>query len=131
MNISKKQVASQLKEVAKLLDVLGEEPFKARAYTNAIRQIENYEGDFSLLLVSDQLTQLKGIGAGLAAELAHLKEQEIIPSLLDLYERVPIGVRELFLVSGLGAKKVSALWANDIDSLEELIMAADDGRIEA
>ena len=131
MNISKKQVASQLKEVAKLLDVLGEEPFKARAYTNAIRQIENYEGDFSLLLANDQLTQLKGIGAGLAAELAHLKEQEIIPSLLDLYERVPIGVRELFLVSGLGAKKVSALWANDIDSLEELIMAADDGRIEA
>ena len=131
MQISKKQVTAQLKEVAKLLDVLGEEPFKARAYTNAVRQIENYAGDFSELLLNDQLTQLKGIGAGLASELAHLKENDIIPSLVDLYERVPLGVRELFLVSGLGAKKVSALWQSDITSLEELIMAADDGRIEA
>ncbi len=131
MQINKKHVTAQLKEVAKLLDVLGEEPFKARAYTNAIRQIENYEGNFNELLANDQLTQLKGIGAGLASELAFLKEQAIIPSLIELYERVPLGVRELFLVSGLGAKKVSALWKNDIDSLEKLILAADDGRIEA
>ena len=124
-------MAGQLKEAAKLMELLGEDTFKIRAFNNAVRSIENYEGDIEELLFADRLTEIKGIGNSIAAELAGLKDGDEIELLLELNQRVPPGVRGLFLVSGLGVKKIKALWANGIDSLEELIMASNDGRLLA
>lgn len=129
MEISKKQLVSQLNEAAKLLEVLAEEPHRARAYANAARQLENFEGDLSHLFETGKLTQIRGVGQGLAAELMTLKERETLPILDELYERVPEGVRNLFVVSGLGAKKISLLWMNGIANLDELVEASRDGRV--
>ena len=127
--ITKKQIAAQLKEAANLLDVLGDDAFRAKAFMSASRQIENYEGDISMLLAEDRLTDIKGIGKKLAEDLSILKEREFLPVFDDLYERVPEGVRELFKVSGLGAKKISALWQHGVDSLESLVAASEDGTV--
>ncbi len=127
--VDKKTVSSQLKEAANLLELLAEDPFRARAFQSAARQLESFEGDFEQLFVARQLTSIKGIGKGLAEELYSLGENALIPALSDLRKRVPEGVRSLFRVSGLGAKKIAALWAIDIDSLAELVAAAQDGRI--
>ena len=131
MDITKKQLVSQLNEAAKLLEVLAEEPHRARAYANAARQVENFEGDIPQLFAAGKLTQIRGVGQGLAAELMTLKERETLPVLDELYERVPQGVRNLFVVSGLGAKKISLLWQNGIANLDELVQASRDGRVAA
>ena len=131
MNVTKKQLVSQLNEAAKLLEVLAEEPHRARAYANAARQVENFEGDLSHLFATGKLTQIRGVGQGLAAELMTLKERNTLPVLDELYERVPNGVRNLFVVSGLGAKKISLLWQNGIANLDELVQASRDGRVAA
>ena len=128
MDITKKQVVAQLNEAAKLLEVLAE-PHRAKAYANAARQLENFEGDFSHLFETSKLTQIRGIGRGLAAEVMTLRERETLPALDELYEQVPEGVRNLFVVSGLGAKKVSLLWQNGIADLNELVEASRDGRV--
>ncbi len=129
MSLNKKQLAAQLKEVANLLELLGEDAFRARAFMTAARNIENFEGDVAQLLQEDRLSEIKGIGSGLAAELAALKTQESLPLLEELKGRVPEGVRSLFMVSGLGAKKIAALWQSGIVSLEDLVAAAQAGRI--
>lgn len=131
MDISKKTVAGQLKEAARLLDVLGEDAFRAKAYGSAARNIEAFEGNFADLFARGRLNEIRGIGQGLAGELYALESQEQLPILEELYEKVPEGVRSLFAVSGLGAKKVGALWQSGIDSLEALAKAAEDGRIAA
>ena len=131
MDISKKSVAGQLKEAARLLDVLGEDAFRAKAYASAARNLEAFEGDLSDLFTRGRLNEIRGIGQGLAQELYALEHQEQLPILDELYEKVPEGVRSLFAVSGLGAKKVGALWRSDIASLEDLAEAAADGRIAA
>ncbi len=129
MEITKKQLVAQLSEAAKLLEVLAEEPHRAKAYANAARQLENFEGDFSHLFEMGKLTQIRGIGQGLAAEIMTLKERETLSVLDELYGRVPEGVRNLFVVSGLGAKKISLLWQNGIADLDELVEASRDGRV--
>jgi DNA polymerase (family 10) len=131
MPIDKKVLAQQLKEAARLLELLGEDPFRARAFDNAARQLDLFEGDVARLLAEDRLTEVPGIGKGLAAELAALKTRGTLPLLDELYERVPAGVRSLFRVSGLGAKKVAALWRSGITDLPTLVEAARDGRIAA
>lgn len=131
MTVTKKQLVAQLKETAKLLEVLNEDPFRARAFAQAARQIDAYEGDVGRLLAEDHLTEIRGVGKGLAAELAALKEQETLPLLDELHARVPAGVRSLFAVSGIGAKKIALLWQEGITDLSELVAAAQDGRIAA
>lgn len=131
MNVDKKEVAAQLKEAANLLEVLGEDSFRARAYRSAGRALESYEGDFEALLQTGRLTEVRGIGQSLATEIATLLAHERLAILDELYERVPVGVREFFLVSGLGAKKIGALWGQGIETLHELVLAADDGHIAA
>ncbi len=131
METSKKAVTSQLKEAARLLDVLGEDPFRAKAYQTAARQLEGFEGDFAELFETRRLTKIRGIGQGLAQELYALESQDALPILDELRAQVPEGVRSLFRVSGLGAKKVGALWREGIESLEDLVAAVQDGRVAA
>jgi DNA polymerase (family X) len=127
--VTKHEVIAQLGEIATLLDVLGEDAFRAKSYANAARQLEAFGGDFETLFAEDKLTSIRGIGKSLVAELATLKTQELMPLLQDLHERVPQSVRGLFRVSGLGAKKVALLWQNGITDIQELIEAAEDGRL--
>ncbi|MCA9839719.1 MAG: hypothetical protein KC422_22620 [Trueperaceae bacterium] len=131
MELNKKEIAAQLKEAANLLDVLAEDEFRAKAFMNAARQIEAFEGDILDLLKEDRLTDIRGVGKSVAAEIAYLKEQEYLPVLEELYLKVPEDVRDLFRVSGLGSKKISALWQNGISGLAGLIEAVEDGRVAA
>jgi DNA polymerase (family 10) len=128
----KKDLAAQLKEASNLFEVLGEDGFRARAYRTAARQLEAFDGDFEALYLGGRLTEIRGVGAGLAAELSQPPDGDgLLPLLASLHGRVPEGVRDLFLVSGLGAKKVGALWREGIEGLDDLVAAADDGRIAA
>jgi DNA polymerase (family X) len=127
--MTKHEVVSQLEEISTLLDVLGEDAFRAKSYANAARQLESFEGDFEALFNENKLTSIRGIGKSLAEEIAMLGTQEHLPLLDELRERVPESVRGLFRVSGLGAKKVAALWQNGITDVQELIEAAEDGRL--
>lgn len=131
MVLDKKQIAAQLSEVAQLLAVLGEDPYRVRAFEQAAAAIDGYQGDVLAMLREDRLTAIKGIGKGLAAELATLKTRDRLAILDDLRARVPEGVRDLFRVSGLGAKRIAALWQSGITDLETLVAAVEDGRVAA
>ena len=129
MTVTKKTLVAQLKEAANLLEVLNDDPFRAKAYGNAARSLDAFEGDVETLFAEERLTEIRGVGRGLAGELYALKEHDHLPLLDELYTRVPEGVRRLFVVSGLGAKKIAVLWENGIEDLEGLLAAAEDGRV--
>lgn len=127
--MNKKQVAAQLNEVAVLLDVLGEDQFRSRSYQNAARSVDEFAGDFEALMNEGRFTELRGVGASLAEEFAALAQTGVLPVLLELHEKVPPEVRELFQVSGLGAKRVAMLWQNGIVGVRGLVAAAESGRL--
>ena len=85
----------------------------------------------NVLIAERRLGEIRGVGKTLAQEIYALEDLDHLPVLGELYERVPEGVRSLFSVSGLGAKKVAALWDIGIETLEDLQAAAEDGRIAA
>ena len=127
--VSKKELIGQLSEAARLLELVGAEGFKAGAYANAVRQLEAFEGDFSVLFMERRLSELRGIGKGLAAEMYVLNTRERLEILDDLYAQVPEGVRGLLRVAGLGPKKARVLWENGIEDTAALVAAAEDGRL--
>lgn len=127
--MERRALAAQLKEAARLLEVLGSDAFRARAYASAARNLEAFDGDFETLWREGRLTEIRGIGKGLAAELDALDGAGELPLLAELRARVPPEVRELFAVSGLGAKKVATLWEAGIVGLGGLLAALEEGRV--
>ena len=63
--MDKDQVAEVLVNIATLLELKGENPFKTRAYQNAARTIETLSEPLDKLVAEARLAELKGIGEAL------------------------------------------------------------------
>lgn len=128
--MTNKSISRALKETAALLELSGGNPFRSRAFENAARTIERLEEPVAELLEAGTLTELPGIGQGLAAQIGDLLARGSFDLRDELIASLPIGLPELLRVKGLGTKKVRQLWQQlDITTLEQLEEAATVGRL--
>src|SRR5262245_57794614 len=70
--MDKHQVADALDEIALLLELVGENPFKARAYANAARTLRGAGEDLERLVADHRLGELKGFGETLVEKVTEL-----------------------------------------------------------
>ena len=104
------QVAQVLNEIAQLLELKGENPFKVRAYENAARIVEGLSADLSDLIKSGRLTEIRGIGKSMSDHIAELVKTGRLKEYESLRKSVPAGVMEMLRIPGLGPKKARYLW---------------------
>jgi len=123
-------IAADLRKIARLLEIKGENPFKTQAYERGASAIENHQGDFDALVKTGRLKEIPGIGTALAAiidEIYHTGECWMMQQLL---EGMPPGVIELSAVPGLNLKKIIALHdALGIESIADLKTACQEGLV--
>lgn len=128
--MTNKTIAKPLKETSALIELTGGNPFRSRAFASAARTIERLEEPVAELLERGELTDIKGIGKGLAAQIAEILEYGSFEVRDNLLGALPPGLLDVLSVKGLGAKKARALWQNlGIQSLDDLEAAARTGRI--
>ncbi|HEY1270000.1 MAG TPA: PHP domain-containing protein [Candidatus Binatia bacterium] len=123
-------IAGQLREMGRLLDVKGENRFKARAYERAARALETLDADLDLLVLNRRLTEIPGIGSALAAVIDELYRTGKSSLLDELRGQLPPGALEINLVPGLSLKKIAALNAAlGVASVADLKAAGEKGLI--
>ncbi|ODA32600.1 DNA polymerase/3'-5' exonuclease PolX [Planctopirus hydrillae] len=130
--MSNSQIAAALTELADLLELLGENAFRVRAYRNAARTIDSLPDEVTLLLEQspDALLELEGIGKDLAQKISSLATTGQLGQLEDVRLQVPPGVVQMLKIPGLGPKKVATLWKElQVNTLEDLQAAATAGRV--
>ena len=128
--MTKEQIAETLEEIATLLELKEENPFKIRAYQNAARSIEAFGASFSDLQNQEALEKIPGIGKAIAAKITELATTGTLKFLEELRAEFPSAVLELFSISGLGAKKIKALYEQlKISSIADLQAACESGRV--
>ena len=128
--MTKSEIAAVLEEIGTLLELKGENPFKIRAYANAARSIEAWGGSFSDLQDEEALAKIPGIGKSIADKVKELAATGSLKYLEELRAEFPAAILELFSISGLGAKKIKALYDKlQISSIEELLNACQSGRV--
>src|ERR1700682_2901232 len=128
--MTKSQIAEVLQEIATLLELKDENPFKIRAYVNAARSLETFGGNLSDLQDEEALAKIPGIGKAIAAKVKELAGTGSLKYLEEMRAAFPTPILELFSISGLGAKKVKALYEQlKISSIEELQKACESGRV--
>ena len=130
MSLDRKTAARVLREAAALLEVQGENVHRIRALANASRVVERIEGDLEALVESGEILEIKGVGKGTAAFLEQLSAGERPEILANAEQVVPVGVREMLTIPGLGPKKVRALWCDlGLVSIGELEYACCENRL--
>ncbi len=125
------RAAEALEEIATLLAVSGENPFKVRAFENAARTVARLEG-FEEVLARGEIGSVKGIGKAIEEVLTELSATGTSTALEELRAAVPAGVLDLTRIPGLGPKKASALWKElGVTTLGELEYAIRENRLAA
>ena len=129
--MTKNEIAEVLEEIATLLELKGENPFKIRAYGSGARILESMEQvDVDRLLEDDDLDSVKGIGVALAQKIGELHATGKLEFLIKLRASIAPGLVEMLEVPGLGAKKIKAIHGKlGVNSIEGLAKACADGKV--
>jgi DNA polymerase (family 10) len=125
-------IARIFDEVADLLEVQAENPFRIRAYRSAARTIRDHPESLeeAVHAGTPALTDLPGIGEDLADKIRTIVTTGALPMHADLSKQVPPGLLDLLRVPGLGPKRVELLHARlGVKSSADLARVIRTGRI--
>ncbi|HTI36244.1 MAG TPA: DNA polymerase/3'-5' exonuclease PolX [Vicinamibacterales bacterium] len=124
-------IARVLAEIADLLEIKGENPFKIRAYRNASETIA-YEPAALAAMTTAERTRLPGIGRDIAAKVGELVDTGAMRYHRELLAQFPPTILDLLNLQGIGPKTVARLYGLlNIQTLEDLEQAAREGRLRA
>ena len=130
LEMTKDKIAEILTDIATLLDLKGENPFKSRAYINAARAIETAAEPLEKIFAADSTLRLKGVGDSIHEKISEMLQTGKLAYYEELKNSVPPGLVALLNIPGLGPKKVKAL--NDklgVESVEQLEKACLEGKV--
>lgn len=129
--MTKNEIADVLTEIATLLQLKGENPFKVRAYETGARAIEGIEeAELGKLIQEEQLKTVKGIGDALGQKITELYTTGKLEYFEKLKASIPPGLVEMSKIPGLGPKKIQALQEKlGITDIASLAAACTDGRV--
>jgi len=123
-------LAEALVETALLMELKGENPFKARAFRSAARTIEGLDRPATDLLATGDLAKIKGIGKGILGAINEYVERGAIVAADELRADIPPVAFELLGLPDLGPAKVRALVENlELESLSDLEAACIENRL--
>jgi DNA polymerase (family 10) len=122
-------IARILREIADLLEIKNDNPFKIRAYRNGADIVSNHPHNLSALDATG-LRQIPGIGKDLAARILEIGTTGDSQYHRELVAEFPPSVLDLLHLQGVGPKTVATLYRElGIRTLEDLETAAAHGRV--
>jgi len=123
--------AHVLSQIGALLNVKGEQKFKARAYAGAARSLISLDtDDLAPLLRSGELADTPGIGPATLSVVRELVETGESSYLNQLREGIPAGLLDLLRVPGLNTARVQLIHETlGVESLEDLERVAQNGEL--
>ncbi len=129
--MDKNTISEILNQIGVLLELRGENPFKARAFYNASRTILGVSGDIKTMIENGEIRKIKGIGESIAKEIIGLVTTEKSQAYEELKSSFPEGIFKILQIQGLGPKRVRILHQKlNITSVEELEQACKEGKLE-
>ena len=130
--MNKADIVDVLEDIAVLLELKGENPFKIRAYSTGARVLETMEADLGELIEAGELSGVKGIGSALVEKIETLHATGELAYYTELRGSVAPGLIAMLDIPGLGGKKVKKLHdALSVESIAALKAACESGEVEA
>lgn len=133
MPVLNNEIAAAFTEIADLMEIRGDNPFRIRAYRNASRIVGDLGKPLHEMVArGEDLTAIDGIGKDLAAKIETLTRGEPVATLEELRKALPAGITDLLRLPQLGPKRVKALLDElKIENRAQLEAACREGRVRA
>jgi DNA polymerase (family 10) len=124
--LENREIARVLWETADLMEIAGEDSFRIRSYRNGSTTVEGHPERIADLLSDPNrnVTEIPGIGKGLAHVLAEIVERGSCERRDLLLQKFPPTTLEFLKIQGLGPKSIALIFEHyrisTIDELERL-----------
>jgi DNA polymerase (family 10) len=121
-----KEIARILYETADLMEIAAEDSFRIRSYRNGAAAVESYPERIADILKDParKVTEIPGIGKGLATVLQEINDHGSCERRDHLLEKFPPTTLEFLKIQGLGPKGIALIFehyrVSTIDELERL-----------
>ena len=123
------EIADHFSLLSKLMDIHGEDAFRAKNYSIAAYNIERLPAEVAEMDEA-QLFATRGIGSSTGSKIRELLETGKLQALEEMINRTPKGVLEMMQIKGLGPKKIALIWREmGIESVGELEYACNENRL--
>jgi DNA polymerase (family 10) len=124
------EVVAMLEETADLMEIAGENPFKARAYRRAADAIAALKEPVEELVRTKRLNQIEGVGESIARDITEFLQKGTTTRLEQLRQKYPPQLRKLLEIQGVGPRTVAMLFERlGIATVDELEAAAKAGKL--
>ena len=126
LNLENREYSRILAETADLMEISGEDSFRIRSYRNGAVAIEGYPERIEEILGNPdrKITEIPGIGKGLAAILCEIRASGSFEIREQLLTKYPPTALEFLKIQGLGPKTIALLFEHfqvtTMDDLERL-----------
>ncbi len=126
------EIAAVLDELADLLEIKGSNPFRIRAYRNAVRTIRGLTPPLaSMVAEGEDLTELPAVGKDMSSHIVELVRTGKLTRLDEVVAEIPRSLGQLVKLDGVGPKKAKKLWESlGVTTVDELEVALKGGRVE-
>lgn len=119
------EVSQIFRDIAKILEIKGDNPFRIRAYERAAQNIEGLTEDVEHLIKEDKLTDIPGIGGDLADKIKEIARTGRLKQFEELKRSIPEGLLDLLDIPSIGPKTAKLLYEKlrikNLSDLEEAI----------
>ncbi len=125
-------IARILTDLADLLEIQGANPFRIRAYRNAVSTVEGHGRSLQAMVeAGEDLTELPGIGKDLAGHITRLVQEGTLRPLEEVTKQFPRTLVELTRLEGVGPKKARKLFDElNVRTVGDLAVAIEAGRVQ-
>ncbi len=122
-------IADNFALLAKLMDIHGDNSFKAKSFANAAFQIEKLTVPLQET-PHEAIFKIKGIGESTGKSVIEMLQTGRFSLLEEYLQKTPPGILEMLRIKGLGPKKIATIWKElEIESLGELLYACNENRL--
>lgn len=123
------EIADHLNFLSKLMDLHGENSFRAKSYGIAAFYLEKFDKEVADMEDAELFSQ-KGIGESMGRHIRELQTTGKLAALEEILARTPKGILDVMQIKGLGPKKVAVIWKEmGIESVGELEYACNENRL--
>ena len=127
--MTNKEIARVFSDLASIMELHNENPFKIRSYENAyitLRKLDKPLAEMSRA----EIDTIKGVGKAIGDKIEELLKTGELETFEKYAEKTPAGVVDMLHIKGFGLKKIQAVWQDmGIESVGELLYACNENRL--
>ncbi len=127
--MTNKEIARVFSDLASIMELHNENPFKIRSYENAYITLRKLDKPLAEM-PRTEIDTIKGVGKAIGDKIEELLKTGQLETFEKYAEKTPAGVVDMLHIKGFGPKKIQAVWQDmGIESVGELLYACNENRL--